>query len=422
MHKKTVLKNGLKIITSHMPHMESVSIGVWIGVGARYEEKRLCGMSHLIEHMLFKGTLTRAANVLKEAIEGVGGSFNGFTSEEATCYLVKLPSVYTKLGLDILSDMVLNSKLDPAELEKEKYVICEEIKMYMDHPGHHVFDILAETMWPNHALGRPIAGYNDTIKRFKREDLTGFMNKYYVPANVSVVLCGKLGKSEECVSFLKNTFRRPSPKRSFSYTPVTVGRSARIKPCYKDTKQSHLAFGFHSARRSHPLRYAVAILNIILGGNMSSRLFERLREQNPLCYEISSSVRRYKETGAFVIHAGIDNAKLEEATAEIIRELTTIKENCVTKDELKRAKEYLSGQLLLALEDTASRMLWLGERIVLEGKAPDLKKIVYGVNKVTTEDVKCAANMIFKKKNLNFATIGPAGKDIGKKLKKLVVL
>lgn len=419
MHKKTVLKNGLKIITSNMPHMESVSIGMWIGVGARYEEKKLCGMSHLIEHMLFKGTLARAANTLKEAIEGVGGSFNGFTSEEVTCFLVKLPSAYTELGLDVLSDMVLHSKLEPTELEKEKYVICEEIKMYIDHPGHHVFDILSETMWPGHALGRPIAGYNDTIKSFKREDLTGFMNKYYAPSNVSVVLSGKLGKREQCVSFLKNAFPKSSSKRRFSYTPVTIRSGARIKPCYKDTKQTHLAFGFHSMKRSHELRYAVAALNIILGGNMSSRLFERLREQNPLCYEIGSSVRRYKETGAFVIHSGVDNAKLLEASTEIIRELRAIKEDFVTKDELNRAKEYLRGQLLLALEDTASRMLWLGEREVLEGKAPEFGEIVRGINKVTERDVKRAANMIFKKENLNFASIGPARGDIEKKLKKI---
>jgi len=423
MYKKETLKNGLRIITSSMPHMESVSIGIWIGVGGRYEEKKLCGMSHLIEHMLFKGTVQRTANALKEAIEGVGGSFNAFTSEEFSCFLVKLPSAYVELGLDILSDMVLNPELDSAELEKEKYVISEEIKMYMDHPAQHVFDILAEIMWPRHALGRPVAGYMSTVKSFKREDLIKFKENFYQPANISVVFCGKIGKRERHAAFIKNAFSAPSAKKDFPQEPVTkLHKSAGIRPFYKHTKQTQLALGFHGVGKLHKLRYALLVMNIILGGNMSSRLFERLREKKALCYDISSSVRLYKETGAFFIHAGVDNDNLLEAAGEVMRELKVLKKNFVTSDELNRAKEYAKGQMLLALEDTSTRMLWLGDRIMSEGKAPSRKEIFQAIEKVSVRDIKKITGLIFQKSNMSFATIGPARGGIKRKLRKKLTL
>ena len=422
MYKKDALKNGLHVITSHMPHMESVSLGIWIGVGARHEEKRICGISHLMEHMLFKGTTLRTANDLKEAIEGVGGSFNGFTSEEVTCYLVKLPSKHLELGLDVLSDMVLDPQLDPKELEKEKYVICEEIKMYQDQPAHHVFDILAQAMWPDHPLGRPIAGYLDTVKAFKRVDLEEFKKKHYQPANISIVATGRVDR-KSVLEFARKTFSMSSLKKSFSSESVKGKiKGNDIEFFKKNTKQTHIAFGFHSMNRTHKLRYALALLNIILGGNMSSRLFDRLRERKALCYDISSSVRRYKDTGAFIIHAGVDNNKLLDASKEIIHELIDVKKNDVTADELYRAKEYVGGQLLLALEDTASRMLWLGEKMMTEGGAPPVKELLRKIDKVTAGDIKAAANIVFNKKNLNFATVGPAGENMKKELTKALVL
>lgn len=417
MYRIKGFKNGLKVITSSMPHMESVAIGLWIGVGGRYEDKRLCGISHLVEHMLFKGTESRTANMLKESIEGVGGSFNAFTGEEETCYFVKLPSDYAELGLDILSDMVLNPKLDAGELEKEKHVICEEIKMYMDQPAHRALDILTHSMWPNHPLGRPITGYIDTVKNFKRKDLADFTDRYYQPANISVAACGRI-KRGEMLKFVGKVFSGRAKKKKFSYTPVTKKhKGSAVEVFHKVTEQTHVVFGFHSIQRTHKLRYAIALLNVILGGNMSSRLFDRLREKMALCYDISSGVRKYKETGVFTVHAGIDNNKLLEASREIVREIKDIKENHVTADELCRAKEYARGQLRLVLEDTASRMMWLGEKILLEGKAPQIKEIFRKVEDVTVEDIKNAAGIVFKEKNMNFATVGPSHKDVKNKLK-----
>ena len=422
MYKEKILKNGLKIVTSNMPHMESVSIGIWIGVGSRYETKELSGMSHILEHMLFKGTVTRDANALKESIEGIGGSFNAFTGEEVTCYLVKIPSSRLELGLDILSDMVINPTLDPAELEKEKHVICEEIKMYMDQPSHRVFDILNEIMWPGHALGQPIAGYIDTVKSFKREDLALFKEKYYDPSNISIVACGKVDE-EMCVDFARKTFSTPKVGKEVTYKHITdKNKGNAIKLFEKKTEQTHIAFGFHSVDRTHSLRYPMLLLNVILGGNMSSRLFDRLREDKALCYEIASGVKKYNDTGAFVIHAGVDNNKLNEAVVEILHELNEVKKDSIAKDELSRAKEYSRGQLLMALEDTASRMIWLGDRMMLEGKAPPMKEVFERIEKVTPEDIKKAANQVFTKQNLNFALVGPVNESRKKELTKVITL
>ncbi len=422
MYRIKVLKNGLKVITSSMPHMESVAIGLWIGVGGRYENKMSCGISHLIEHMVFKGTVSRTANMLKEAIEGVGGSFNAFTGEEETCYFVKLPSDYAGRGLDILSDMALNPKFDAEELEKEKRVICEEIKMYMDQPAHRVFDILGHSMWPDHPLGRPITGYIDTVKNFTRNDLINFTRRYYRPANMSIAACGRI-KRGSILGAVESIFRMGPEKGRFTYARVKKtdkGKNADF--FHKSTEQTHVVFGFHSINRTHELRYALALLNIILGGNMSSRLFDRLREKMALCYDISSSLRKYAETGAFTIHAGIDNNRILDASREIVREIKKMKEQYVTEDELCRAKEYARGQLRLVMEDTAARMMWLGEKILLEGTPPRVKEIFKNIEKVTPGDLKKAAGIVFRKENMSFATVGPTGANVKKKLKKVLEL
>jgi len=422
MYKIKNLKNGLKIITASMPHMESVAVGLWIGVGGRYEDKRSCGISHLIEHMLFKGTESRTANMLKESIEGVGGSFNAFTSEEETCYFVKLPSNYAGRGLNILSDMVLNPKFDPDELEKEKHVICEEIKMYMDQPSHRVFDILSSSMWPDHPLGRPITGYIDTVKKFTRNDLIDFTRRYYQPANMAVAVCGRIER-DGITGSIKKIFSMAPEKGKFTYAPVKKANKGKgVDLFHKSTEQTHVVFGFHSINRTHKLRYALALLNVIFGGNMSSRLFDRLREKMALCYDISSSVRKYAETGVFTVHAGIDNDKLLEASGEIVREIRKIKEDHVTADELYRAKEYARGQLRLVLEDTAARMMWLGEKMVHEGKAPRIKEIFKNIEKVTACDIKKAANIVFNKDNMSFATVGPAKKNVKRKLRSILTI
>jgi len=240
MNEITVLDNKLRIVTSEMPHMESVSIGLFTGVGGRYEEREVCGVSHFIEHMLFKGTLSRDARELKQAIEGIGGHFNGFTSEELTCYLVKVPAKHTPIGLDIISDMVLHPKMEYQEIEKERQVITEEIKMYRDQPSSYVFELLAEMMWPGHALGRPLTGYEDTVKAIDRQAMMAVKERYYCPSNMAVVATGKIN-TPQFVKAVTKIFKHAENAKTPVFSAFREGQKEKqILIHEKVVEQTHL--------------------------------------------------------------------------------------------------------------------------------------------------------------------------------------
>jgi len=408
LYKKKTLSNGLNIVISPMPQMESVSIGVWIGAGARYEDSKASGIAHFIEHMLFKGTTSRTVSQLKQEIEGLGGHFNGFTSEEVTCYFLKLPARHYTVGLDVLCDMVLNPRMREVDVELEKEVICEEIKMYKDQPASYVHDLLAQTMWEKHPLGRPITGSMETVKSVNKDSLLKYKEKFYTSLNISIVAAGKIWMHK----FLEGTKLRLGQAKQDRKIPAfekfTIKqKKTKIKLHYKSTEQTHLAIGFHAPGRKSKDKYAINLLNIILGGNMSSRLFEELREKRALCYDISSSVKRYEETGAFFIHAGIDNSKTVISLESITKELNNLKTRTVSDGELRRAKEFYKGQFLLALEGTSSRMLWLGDKVMARAGIPSVKTIVKGIESVSVQDIKRLANKIFREDIINLAAIGP---------------
>ncbi|MFH1790448.1 MAG: pitrilysin family protein [Candidatus Omnitrophota bacterium] len=406
LHTLKTLPNGLKLVASRMPYMESVSIGVWVALGGRYEEKRSCGISHFIEHMLFKGTLSRDARQLKQAIEGVGGHINAFTSEENTCYLVKVPSRHMALAMDILSDMVKNPKMDAVEIERERNVILEEIKMYKDQPASYVHELLAQTMWPDHPLGRPLTGEEETVMGLDRTALAGVRQRYYQPSGMSVVAAGCLEED----GFFKLCDKNLGECAGAEILPFAGFRSGQKEPAvklyYKDTEQINLAMGFHVFGRKDKRRHALGLLNIILGGNMSSRLFEELREKRGLCYDVASSVKLYDETGAFFLHAGVDNGKVEETLAAVMNELSMISAHGISPDELARAKEFAGGQFSMALEDTGTRMLWLGEKITNEAKIPEVNSVLRDIGAVKEDDVGALARYVFRTSALNVALIG----------------
>ncbi len=407
MHKAVVLDNGLKVAAHPMKHMESVAIGVWIRAGGRYENKTNNGISHLLEHLLFKGTEKRDMMTIKQEIEGRGGSFNGFTSEEHTCYLVKVLSKDAGLGLDILSDMVLNPKLAEEEMAKEKSVIIEEINMYKDMPSHYVHEILAEMMWPGQPLGLPLAGTIDSVRSLTREGLLAYKDAYYSPANMLVVAAGHIEESE-LAGLSKECFRTASSKKAPHFSKVTLGqRESALRLMSKDTEQTHIALGLQAVDRFNPEKHVLSIMNVLLGANMSSRLFHIVRDEMALCYEISSSIRRYEDCGAFVISAGVDHKKIPKALEVILKELSRIKSEPVGAGELRRAKEYYKGQLLFALEDTASHMLWLGEKLVSGEKDFSVKTILDKIDAVTAEDLMRMGNEMFRDDNLNLSIIGP---------------
>jgi len=410
MYKRSKLGNGLKIISKSLAQAQSVSLGIWINIGSRYEEDGQKGISHFLEHLLFKGSKKYSCRAIKESIEGVGGSLNGFTSEELTCYLVKTPRRYLIHALDILSDMVIKPALKHEDIEKEKTVILEEMKMYKDLPQSYVYELLDELLWPAQALGSPVIGNAESIKNINRVSLKDFQANHYTPSNIVVSASGKLdhdllAKKVSAIFSTKksaklNTFKAVKERQS----------NPQLKIFQKDTEQTHMALGFHSLKRDHPLRHAQTILNIILGANMSSRLFNEVREKRGLAYEIGTGLKRFADTGAFLVHAGIDNQKVENCLGLIFQELSKIKKDLVSKDEFKRAKEFCLGQLALALEDTMEYMLWMGESIACLDKVYTLEQIIKQVNKVEIEDIREISRDIFKNELINLALIGPLEK------------
>lgn len=408
MHKIYELDNGLGIAIKPMRHMESVSLGVWIRAGGRYEDTKDNGISHLLEHLLFKGTTKRDMKKIKEEIEGRGGSFNGFTAEEFTCYLVKVQAKDAELGIDILSDMVTSPRLAPEEIEKEKSVIIEEINMYKDMPSHHVHELLTEILWPGHPLGLPLAGSAESVNALTRDGLVAYRERYYNPKNMVIAAAGRIG-AEDLLALSKRYLAHlpgiAAPAFKAAEPPRSEGPAMKVH--FKETEQTHLALGLHAINRFHPDRYVMSLLNIIMGANMSSRLFHIVRDEMALCYEISSSARLYYDAGAFVISAGVDERKLVKCLEVVLNELARMKGEPVSKEELRRAKEYYRGQLLFALEDTMSYMLWLGEKVTVGEKNFDIKKILKRMEAVTADDLMRVSAGIFTEGNLSMALIGP---------------
>jgi len=411
MYKKTRLDNGLRIITKRVAGVRSVSLGIWINIGGRFEVTAQKGTSHFLEHMLFKGSAKYSCRSIKESIEGIGGALNGFTSEELTCYLVKIPGRYLSGCLDILSDMVLNPLLRPVDVKKEKTVILEELKMYRDLPQSYVYELLDGLLWPAQPLGAPVIGTVKSVKHINRDIARSFQQAHYTPANIVVAGVGALNHDmlEKKVSAI---FSGRDCGKPNTFIPVQEAQARQqLKIFHKNTEQTHMALGFHALKRDHPLRHAQAMLHIILGANMSSRLFNEVREKRGLAYEIGTGIKRYSDTGAFLVHAGIDNCKVGPCLELIFRELSRIRNKPVTKDEFKRAKEFYLGQLMLALEDTMEYMLWIGESTACLDKAYTLREVVAEVNKVSIEDIRQVAQQIFKREKVNLALIGPLGKE-----------
>jgi len=422
MYRKTRLDNGLTLVTNHMPNMESLAIGIWIRAGSRNENSRNSGISHFLEHMLFKGTPARNCRKLKKEIEGRGGSLNGFTSEELSCFLAKVGFKHQDIALEVLSDMVLNASIEEKEFNRERGVIVEEIKMYQDFPNHHVHDILSEIMWPENPLGFSIAGSVSSVNSILRKDMIGYRDANYVPGNIVIVLCGNLDHAA-AESKVKKIFNGAAKGKAGKAEPFCNKQS---KPCVKilnkDTKQAHLCMGLHSFGKNHPDKFVLGILHIILGANMSSRLFENVREKRGLAYEIGTEIKRYNETGAFVVHAGTEHKKTREAAACILNEFKKIKKEHVAAGELRRAKEFFKVQLLMALEDTLEHMLWLGDYAASLDKLPDRQEIIKKVESVTADDIKRVSRTIFRGSGLNMAVIGEFDDRERKEIEKELVL
>lgn len=407
MSKTTTLDNRLRIITQRLKDRDSVSVGVWFGVGGRYEHAANKGVAHFMEHMAFKGSRNYSCDQIKQLIEGVGGNLNAFTSEEETCYYAKVPRRHLKRTFDILADISFFPQITKKDLEKERTVILEEIKMYRDLPQYYVMELLEGLLWPDHPLGASLAGTDKTVSALSQADLKRFQEHYYIPDNVVVAVCGDINH-DDVTAMITSKLGRLKAKGHEDYVPArTQQNKAAVNFLSKKTEQMHLALGFLSYKTNHPDYYVMGLLSIILGGNMSSRLFNEVREKRGLAYSIGSSFKSFDDTGMFMVRAGVDNSKIEDALSLILKVLYQLASRGVGPDELKRAKDYFTGQFLLGLEDTMDHMIWMGAGLISRDKSNTPQAVVARINAVSAQDIKRVAREILSPQRLNVALVGP---------------
>ncbi len=416
MYKKQTFKNGLRLITSPLKETQTAALLVLFKVGSRQEAPKIYGISHFIEHLMFKGTTRRPTTLdLSKELDGIGAEYNAFTGKDVTGYYIKSDHRHLSLAIDMLSDMLLNSKFDPAEIEKEKGVIVEEINMYEDNPMMFVEEMLEEMLFDGSELGHPIAGSRATVKAATREGIIKYKKNHYNGKNAIIGLAGKF--SDKHIKEIKEKFDLPAGRKSVLKKAILKQASPRAAVKYKETEQVQLALGFPAFSALDKRASALNLLSIILGGNMSSRLFINVREKNGLAYFIRSWANLYDDAGSFVIQAGLDKARIDLAIKMILEQLEAIKDG-VTDEELHRAKEYVAGKSALDLEDSMSIAQYYAG-LELSGKkliTPEekLKKIM----KVTKAEVKKVAEDILEIKRANLAIIGPFKDE--KKFKKLL--
>lgn len=407
MYKITILDNQLRIITCEMPHMESVAMGIWVGVGSRYETFEKSGISHFIEHLLFKGTAKRTGKEISQEIEGRGGILNAFTGEEYTCYYFKVSGKHFAHAFEILCDMYVNPAFSEEEIQKEREVILEEIRMYLDQPAQHVQELFSELLWPKHPLGKLIIGTPESLAAIQRPDICEHKNRYYIPQKTVIAVAGKI-THEEVVEATKQHIQTAPSNEIPSFQAVAEDQKKPEATFYeKETEQFHVCLGVRSYPREHQDRYALRLLSTLLGENMSSRLFQEVREKHGLAYDIHSSTSRFYDTGSFTVSAGVEKKKLKKALAVILSELGKFKKDSVSDEELIRAKEYCVGQLVLGLEKTMNNMLWVGENLLCSDKVMTMQEMIDKIQEVDVAQIRKVAQDIFVNSKLNLALIGP---------------
>jgi predicted Zn-dependent peptidase len=401
---RDVLDNGLRILTERMTQVRSISIGVWLTRGSRHETAEQGGIAHFVEHMLFKGTATRSAEDIAQAIDSIGGQLDAFTAKEYASYYIKVLDEHLPLALDILSDIVLNPAFSSDDVEREKKVVVEEIKMVEDTPDDLVHELFTQGFWENHPLGRPILGTRETVESFDAGVLRRYFVNAYTPRNLVVSAVGNLehGRVRDLVS---EKFGRltavgaPSSEQAPTVVPKILIRN-------KELEQSHVCLGASSYPQSHDDRYSSYVLNTLLGGSMSSRLFQNVREKRGLAYAVFSGLSAYRDAGSFTIYAGCANEAVGEVIDLVVEELRGIKQSAVPHAELQRAKDHLKGSLMLSLENTASRMSHLARQEIYFDRQFGLDETLQGIERVTSADVQRVATDLFRDGSLAATVLG----------------
>lgn len=403
-YQKEVLDNGLVILTEKMPAVRSVSIGVWIQVGSRLEEERQAGISHFIEHMLFKGTENRDAEEIATAIDSVGGALDAFTGREYTCFNAKVLGEHVPLAVDLLADLVLRARLDPADVEKEREVILQEIKMVEDAPDDQIHDLFTQTTWGSHPLGRPILGKRETLQQIGRDEIAHYMDSHYRPDRAIISAVGDLDH-QHVVDLVKAAFGGWGGFARRDPMSPPMSRKTAVNEI-RDLSQVHLCLGVSGLPYAHEDRYTLSILNTILGGGMSSRLFQEIREKRGLVYSIYSYTASYRDGGLLVVYAGTSSDHYQEVVDLIQGAFRAIQGEPVGFTEFRRAKEQLKGNLLLALESTGSRMTRLAKMHMYFDRCFGLEEIIQGIEAVTPERLHQLTQSLFDGGSCTLASIG----------------
>ncbi len=411
MFQRSVLDNRLRVLTAAMPHSTSVSVTVTVGAGSRYEPDELAGLSHFLEHLPFKGTENwPTARQVSEAIEGVGGVMNASTDREFTVFWCKVARLHFQQAFSVLLDMVLHPLLVPAEMEKEREVIQEELRMTNDYPGQRVDLLIDELLWPEQAMGRDVGGTPESVNNITVNDVREYMEQQYNPANTVIAVAGNVAH-DEVVQLVDSAARGWHPRESLGWQPMTdyysangIGSVARVEQRKAD--QAHICLGLPGISLTDPDRYALGILNGVLGDGMSSRLFLNLREEQGLVYDVASSPNYFRDCGSLVVYCGVEPRKTREVVRAVVQELSGMRQE-VPVGELNKAKEFAKGRLMLRMEDTRSVAAWLGAQELLLGQVVTVDETVQRLDEVSGADVARVAERLLDPDKLRLAVVGP---------------
>ena len=404
--KTSITEDGLRICTSYMPQTKSVSIAFYVGAGSRYETIEESGISHFVEHMLFKGTPSHSTpKEISETIEGIGGVMNAATDRELTTYWCKVPATHFNVALDLLTDMIKNSLFDPVEIEKERQVILEELAMTYDNPSFIADLLIDEIMWPDHPLGRDVGGTRESVEAITRPMLINYFNAQYTCPNVVISIAGNFPQ-EEAINTLSNHFKNWGTEQPRKWTPVEEAQAyPRFKITQKKTEQAQICVGLKGLPSTHKDRYGLDLLGTILGDGMSSRLFVELRENQGIAYDVHTTVSHLMDCGSLITYAGVDPANTSAAIDGILAEMSKIKRG-IPDDEINKAKEFLKGRLILRLEDSRSMAAWIGAQELILNQIIPLEEVLNQVNAVTTDDLLRIANDLIITEKLSVAVVG----------------
>jgi len=407
---KTVLKNGVRILTKRMPHVHSVSMGVWVNVGARDESVKENGLSHLIEHMIFKGTGKRTAFQIAKEFDAIGGHTNAFTSMENTCYHAKVMDTHLETMVDILSDIFLNSIFDNQKLKRERPVILQEIGMVEDNPEDYIHQLSDQTFWGEHPLGRPIIGSRENVLGFDSDAIKNFFSSLYQPERIIISVAGNIDH-DYFVRLIENLFTVIPTGKAFPEREKPESRSL-VSINRREQEQTHISIGTKGIAVASKERYACSLMNTILGGNMSSRLFQEIREERGLAYSVYSYISSYSDTGMFGVYTGVDPDNTKETVEIILKSMHRLKDEKVSDTLLHNAKEYTKGNLMLASESIDDQMVRLAQNEIHFGKYIPIEKIVDSIEAVTPDEIQAIAEKLFRNDQVSLTALGPNDHDV----------